>query len=116
MPEAKGFRRRKDARSKEPISLGSVIDGLMAEQVFSRGMPVASLASRWTDVVGERLAEQTQPLALEAGVLTVGAVNGAWASQVRFMSDEVKGRANQTLGGEPIRLVTVIVRNPRSQG
>lgn len=116
MPEAKGFRRRKDARSKEPISLGSVIDGLMAEQVFSRGMPVASLASRWTDVVGERLAEQTQPLALEAGVLTVGATNGAWASQVRFMAEEVKRQANQALGGEPVRLVTVIVRNRRSQG
>ena len=62
MPEAKGFRKRKDVRSKEPTSLGSVIDGLMAEQVFSRGMPVASLASRWTEVVGERLAAQTQPL------------------------------------------------------
>jgi predicted nucleic acid-binding Zn ribbon protein len=116
MPEAKGFRKRKTARSKEPISLGSVIDSLMAEQVFSRGMPVASLASRWTDVVGARLADQTQPLALEAGVLTVGATNGAWASQVRFMAEEVKRQANQALGGEPVRLVTVIVRNRRSQG
>ena len=116
MPGAKGFRKRKDVRSKEPTSLGSVIDGLMAEQVFSRGMPVASLASRWTEVVGERLAAQTQPLALEAGVLTVGATNGAWASQVRFMGEEVKRQANQALGGEPVRLVMVIVRNRRSQG
>jgi predicted nucleic acid-binding Zn ribbon protein len=116
MPEAKGFGKRKITRSKEPVSLGSVIDGLMAEQTFSRGMPVASLASRWTDVVGDRLAEQTQPLALDAGVLTVGATNGAWASQVRFIAEEVKRRANQALGGEPVRLVTVIVRNRRSQG
>ena len=116
MPEAKGFRKRKDPRSKEPISLGTVIDGLMAEQVFSRGMPVASLASRWTDVVGERLAGQTEPLALEAGVLTVGAANGAWASQVRFMADGVKRHANEALGDETVRLVTVIVRNRRSQG
>jgi predicted nucleic acid-binding Zn ribbon protein len=116
MPEAKGFGRRKATRSKDPVSLGSVIDGLMAEQVFSRGMPVASLASRWVGVVGERLAEQTEPLALDSGVLTVGAANGAWASQVRFMADEVKRRANEALGNDAVRLVTVIVRNRRSQG
>ena len=116
MPEAKGFGKRKTPRSKDPVSLGSVIDGLMAEQVFSRGMPVASLASRWTDVVGERLAEHTEPLALEAGVLTVGATNGAWAAQVRFIADEVKRQADLALGPERVRLVTVIVRNRRSQG
>jgi predicted nucleic acid-binding Zn ribbon protein len=116
MPQAKGFGKRKDPRSKEAVSLGSVIDGLMAEDVFSRGMPVASLASRWTDIVGSRLADQTEPVALEAGVLTVGAANGAWAAQVRFMAEEVKRQANQALGGDPVRQVTVIVRNRRSQG
>ena len=67
-------------------------------------------------MVGDRLAEQTDPLALEAGVLTVGATNGAWAAQVRFMAEEVKRQANQALGGEPVRLVTVIVKTRRSQG
>jgi hypothetical protein len=116
MPTAKGFGNRKDARSTDPVSLGDVIDSLMGEQVFSRGMPVASLASRWVQVVGDRLAAQTEPLALESGVLTVGALDGAWAAQVRFTADEVRRRANEALGTEAIRLVTVVVRNRRSQG
>ena len=43
MSHSKGFRGRKDARSTDPVSLGDVVDNLLAEDLFSRGMPPA----RW---------------------------------------------------------------------
>ena len=46
MPDAKGFGGRKRPRSEEAVELGEIVDGLLREQVFSRGMPVARLASR----------------------------------------------------------------------
>ena len=61
MPDAKGFGGRKRPRSDDAVSLGDIVDGLMREQVFSRGMPVAQLASRWPEIVGERLAGETAP-------------------------------------------------------
>ena len=113
MPHAKGFRRRSGDRSSEPVELGDVIDNLMAEQVFARGMPVAHLAAAWTSIVGERLASETAPASLEAGVLTVTATSGPWGAQARFLHEEIRRRADEALGGEQITAVRIIVRNRR---
>jgi predicted nucleic acid-binding Zn ribbon protein len=116
VPNAKGFRRRRDASGHEPrhaVPIGEVIDDLMAEQVFARGMPVATLAASWSSVVGERLAAETAPATLEGGVLTVTATSGPWGAQARFLHEEIRRRADEALGGGVVRSVRVVVRNPR---
>jgi predicted nucleic acid-binding Zn ribbon protein len=113
MPSAKGFGKRRDRASDEPVPLGEVLDSLMAEQVFARGMPVARLAAEWGTVVGERLASETAPSALEHGVLTVTAASGPWGAQARFLGEEIRKRADEALGGGQVRSVRVVVRNRR---
>jgi predicted nucleic acid-binding Zn ribbon protein len=113
VPHAKGFRRRMDDPSSEPVELGDVIDNLMADQLFARGMPVARLAAAWSSVVGERLASETAPATLEGGVLTVTATSGPWGVQARFLHEEIRRRADEALGGDAITAVRIIVRNRR---
>jgi predicted nucleic acid-binding Zn ribbon protein len=113
VPHSKGFRRRNSDPSREPVELGEVIDNLMAEQVFARGMPVAQLAAAWSSVVGERLASETAPATLEGGVLTVTATSGPWGAQARFLHEEIRRRADEALGGDQITAVRIIVRNRR---
>ena len=113
MPHSKGFRRRSGDPSSEPVELGDVIDNLMADQVFARGMPVAQLAAAWSSVVGERLASETAPATLEGGVLTVTATSGPWGAQARFLHEQIRLKANQALGSPTIETVRVVVRNPR---
>lgn len=113
MPDAKGFGGRKRPRSGEVFSLGDIVDGLMRERVFSRGMPVAELASRWPEIVGERLAAETAPAALEQGVLTVEVSSGPWGAQAKFLHEEIRRKADEALGGEQVRQVRIVVRNPR---
>ena len=113
MPHSKGFRRRSGDPSSEPVELGDVIDNLMAEQVFARGMPVAQLAVAWSSVVGERLASETAPATLEGGVLTVTATSGPWGAQARFLHEEIRRRADEALGGGQVTAVRIIVRNRR---
>ena len=113
MPHSKGYRRRSGEPSGEPVELGEVIDGLLAEQVFARGLPVAQLAAAWSSVVGERLASETAPATLEGGVLTVTATSGPWGAQARFLHEEIRRRADEALGGGQITSVRIIVRNRR---
>jgi predicted nucleic acid-binding Zn ribbon protein len=113
MPSAKGFPRRKDGPSEEGVELGEVIDNLMSEQVFARGLPVARLAASWSSIVGERLASETAPAALEAGVLTVTATSGPWGAQARFLHEEIRRRADEALGGDQISAIRIVVRNRR---
>lgn len=113
MPHSSGWRRRKDARSDDPVSIGDVVEGLLGEQAFARGMPIARLASQWAAIVGGRLAAETAPMSLEQGILTIGTTNGPWGAQARFLDEEIRRRANEALGGEPIRAVRIVVRNTR---
>jgi predicted nucleic acid-binding Zn ribbon protein len=113
VPRAKGFPDRPEGPSKEPIAIGEVIDALLSDQVFARGMPVAQLAATWASVVGERLASETAPAALEAGVLTVTATSGPWGAQARFLHEEIRRRADESLCGNRVTSVRIVVRNRR---
>lgn len=115
MPHSKGFAHRREERRIDAVSLGEVVDGLMAEEVFSRGMPIATLASRWSSVMGERLAAETAPSTLDEGVLTIQATNGPWGAQARFLAEQIRLNANAALGSEAVRAVRVVVV-PRLRG
>ncbi|MGZ4150474.1 MAG: DUF721 domain-containing protein [Actinomycetota bacterium] len=109
MPHSKGFAHRKERRSGDPVPIGEIVDGLLAEDVFARGMPVAKLAQRWPALVGERLAEATKPVSLEGGVLVVRASDGPWGAQARYLVEEIRKRADEALGGGVVHSVRVVV-------
>jgi predicted nucleic acid-binding Zn ribbon protein len=113
MPDAKGFGGRGRPRSRDSVSLGEIVDGLLREQAFSRGMPVAQLASRWPEIVGPRLAAETAPAALDDGVLTVEVSSGPWGAQATFLHEEIRRKADEALGGGSVVRVRVVVRNSR---
>ncbi|MGZ8652189.1 MAG: DUF721 domain-containing protein [Actinomycetota bacterium] len=113
MPNAKGWRSRRDERTGDAVPLGEIVEGLMREEAFARGIPIAELASRWPQIVGDRLAAETAPASLERGLLTVSATNGPWGAQARFLHEQIRLKANEALGADVIQTVRVIVRNSR---
>ena len=110
MPHSKGWRGRRDERTLEEAKLGDVLDGLLHERLFARGLPIGRLTAAWEGVVGPRLASETAPVTLEQGVLVVAASSGPWGAQARFLGGEIRKRANAALGGEEVKRVQVVVR------
>ena len=110
MPHSKGFRRRKDERTLHETPIGEVVDGLLREKTFARGMPIGQLASGWADVVGPRLAAESAPVSLEGGILVVAATTGPWGAQVRFLAERIRVRAEEALGAGSVATVRVVVR------
>ena len=112
MAHAKGFDKAKGKRSRDPVTLADIVDGLLAEEVLSRGMPVAELASHWPEIVGPRLAAETAPISLEEGLLVVGATSGPWGAQARFLHEEIRRKADEALGEGRVTAIRIVVRNP----
>jgi len=112
MPHSKGWRSRKDERTLRETPIGEVVDGLMRERLFARGLPIGQLASGWSSVVGPRLAAESVPVSLDGGVLVVAASDGPWGAQVRFLAGEIRKKANAALGSEEVERVQVVVRPP----
>jgi hypothetical protein len=110
VPHSTGWRARKDPRSADAAPIGEIVDGLLAEELFARGLPIGRLAAMWPQIVGERLAAETAPASLEAGVLTVEVSNGPWGAQATFLHEEIRRRADEALGGGRIERVHIAVK------
>lgn len=116
MPSSRGWRSRKDERTMRDTPIGEVVDGLLLERTFARGVPVGRLAADWEAVVGARLASESAPVSLEGGVLVVAASAGPWGAQARFLVDEIRKRANASLGSDIVRTVQIVVRPEPRKG
>lgn len=99
-----------EGRGTEPAEVGEVLRGLLADRGMERGLRLGRVVTGWPEVVGERLAEETRPVALDEGGLLVAASGPGWAAQVRFLSEEIRTRTNRLLGGDVISSVRTVVR------
>lgn len=115
-PSSPGFRPKPPRRPdrdrpdrSEPDGLGGVLDELLQGRPWRAGVRLGDLARRWELVVGDRLAEESVPVALEGGGLIVRASSAAWAAQLGFLAAEIRARANEALGEALVREVRIVV-------
>ena len=116
MQSNSGWRGRLNERTMQDTPIGEVMDGLLRERAFARGLPIGRLAGDWESVVGPRLASESAPVSLERGVLVVAASTGPWGAQARFLVGEIADRANRSLGSEVVRTVQIVVRPEPRKG
>ena len=97
------------SRGGEPIELAEALERVLG----SLGAPPADLLStvfhRWADVVGADVALHCRPVAVEGDRLVVLASDSTWASEVRWLADQVLARVNELSSTDRLRSVTVQV-------
>ena len=108
MPHSKGFARRRDRRSEDPVSIGDVVDELLRDEAFAPGIPIATLIQDWPELVGESLAKATAPVSLEGRILTVRAADGPWGAQARYFTEQIRERADRALGEGSVTAVRIV--------
>ncbi len=64
---------------------------------------MGSLFSRWTDAVGQTVADHARPVKLDGGKLLVEVDEPGWATQLRFLEHEVIDRLRSVAGLEVSR-------------
>ena len=67
----------------------------------------------WATLVGEPLASHVRPTTLRDGLLRLVADEPAWATQVKYLGQELVDRINERLGEPLVRELVVSVRGIR---
>lgn len=67
----------------------------------------------WPALVGEPLASHVRPTSLRDGVLRLTADEGAWATQVKYLGQELVDRMNERLGDRVVEQLVVYVQGAR---
>ena len=60
--------------------------------------PLAALQGAWAQVVGERIAAVTSPVAERGGEVTVACTDSVWAQELDLMQGQLLERLRERLG------------------
>ena len=76
----------------DPIPLSTSLDRVVRSLRGPDRHQVGGVFGRWEEVVGEPVAAHVRPLRLDGRVLVVEVDDPAWATQVEFLSAQVRER------------------------
>lgn len=96
----------------DPVQVTTALDGLLRSMRGGAGRAeVGGVFGRWDDAVGPMIAGNVRPVRLEHGALLVEVVDPAWATQVRFLTDDIRRRLREEAGVE-VASIEVRVKRP----
>jgi predicted nucleic acid-binding Zn ribbon protein len=92
-------------RDSSRTLLKDVLSGLFKDGKLPFDPADAALWEHWPSVVGEAAAAYARPLWIKDGVLKVGVSEPVWLNELRFASEEIRSRLNNSLGRQAVRSI-----------
>src|SRR4051812_39907792 len=100
--------------SDEPVAVGDALDGLLRSLRGGSGRrEVGGVFGRWEEAVGAPIAANVRPVRLERGILLVAVTDPAWATQLRFLADDLRRRLLDVTGVAVERIEVRVARPGR---
>lgn len=93
----------------DPVRVDALLDGVTDRIGGPRTDVVSAVFGRWSDLVGATVAAHSRPVSLRGGRLLVIADDGAWATQLRFLTGDLIARIHDQVGREEVHEVVVKV-------
>jgi predicted nucleic acid-binding Zn ribbon protein len=71
--------------------------------------PLAAVQRAWPGALGERIAEQAQPVSERDGVVTVACRAATWAQELDLLQEDLLAKLRPALGETPIERLRFVV-------
>ena len=96
------------ADERDPQPLGRLASRIALERGWSSRLTTGRLFDRWSQIVGEDVAEHAQPIELKNGELTVQADSTAWATQLRLLQKQLLAKIAAGVGHDVVKRLKVL--------
>ena len=83
--------------TKEPEKIGNLILESLNKMGFSERLHRQSAVTRWKDLVGEPLSEETEAVRIDGSTLVVKVHKAVWRHQLTYLKDEILESINKEL-------------------
>jgi predicted nucleic acid-binding Zn ribbon protein len=70
------------------------------------------VTQRWSEIVGEAVAAHARLRSMRGGVLIIAVDAPPWATQLRYLTGDVKARVADLVGPDAVREVRIVVDPP----
>jgi predicted nucleic acid-binding Zn ribbon protein len=90
-----------------PKKLRDILDPLARRVGMDAGAATGRVWSQWGGIVGPDIAEHAEPTSLRRGVLRVRTDSPVWATELTYLSEEIRRRVNESLGRDEVTAVKI---------
>lgn len=84
----------------KPIS--TIINGFLKNSGLSTGVDQQKAISVWGEAVGKKIAENTEVVSVEHGVLFIKANSSSWSQELQLKKKEILLKVNNKIGNNVI--------------
>ena len=85
-------------KMSRPAPLGTTLQQAMEAARIDVDLDAYRLWQHWEDVVGQPIAQNTQPEAIKGNLLLVNVSSAPWMQQLQFLKPELIEKLNEALG------------------
>ena len=96
-------------RVEGPRALSGELSRLTRRPGWGERLSAARLVAAWPAIVGPDLVAHCEPVRLAGRVLVVRAATPVWATQLRYLTQQLVERADEVLGVGSVTKVDVVV-------
>jgi hypothetical protein len=98
-----------------PPRIGELLDAAGKRVGVGAAVETGRLWARWHEIVGPGVAAHARPSSLRDGILRVRADSPVWATEVGYLGDEIRRRANDVIGRAIVTEVRIWTGPPRAE-
>jgi predicted nucleic acid-binding Zn ribbon protein len=80
------------------IPINKILDSLMRDKKYQKGLRLALIEERWVEIVGEQIAKYAHVQGLERGRLMIQCDHDVWRATLHHTKPELLGRIEQVVG------------------
>ena len=95
--------------NNEATPLAESLDAVIRSLKGDGALAVAGVFGHWDEAVGEAIAAHAKPVLLDNGKLLVEVDQPGWATQLRYLENELLERLRPHLGGADLHTIEVRV-------
>jgi hypothetical protein len=95
-----------------PVRLRDLLGGASSKIGVERPVETGRIWTRWSEIVGESIAEHAELLSLRGGTLRIKATSSAWATELGYLVEKIKDAVNED-AGRPL-VTEVVISTGRS--
>lgn len=88
--------------------LNQSIKTLLNNHGLEKGVQQNTAVVVWDTVVGEKVSQNTKPISVEHGVITVSVSNPTWRQELLFKQQDIIKQLNNKLGKNTIKEIRFI--------
>jgi predicted nucleic acid-binding Zn ribbon protein len=90
--------------------MGGALEHVLRDLGAPKASTVRSVFDSWSEIVGDHIAGQASPASLQEGRLVIVVTDPAWATEMRFLEQDILERLSVAFGPEEVTAIEVRVR------